>query len=157
LVKGKPWTKEQEKMLIIMFRKRKPVDVIAAALKTTEDSVQMKIRRLGLEEVDQEKNQSSSSRLPLPQEVPTIENIMKRLSAALAGLEIADIDKKEIIRLRSFIQGAKVYKELFADFVQYREIEAELVELNRQYDACFDSDSRERGSECCCSPQEFGF
>ncbi len=157
MVKGKPWTKEQEKTLIIMFRKRKPVDVIAAALKTTEDSVQMKIRRLGLEEVDQEKNQSSSSRLPLPQELPTIQNIMIRLSVALAALEVPGIDKKEIVRLGKFIQGAKVYKELFADYVHYREIEAELVELRRQYDACFDSDSMERGSECCCSPQEFGF
>jgi len=135
LVKGKPWTKERERALIVMFQMRKPFDVIAGALGTTEESVQMKIRRLGLEVVEREKNQcSTSSRLSLPQELPSIENIMKRLSAALSGLEIPGIDKKEIVRLRSFIQGAKVYEELLADYVQYREVEAELVELRRQYD-----------------------
>lgn len=77
---------------------------------------------------------TTTSNSPLPQELPSIENIMKRLSAALSGLEISGIDKKEIVRLRSFIQGAKVHKELFADYVHYRELEAELIELRRQYD-----------------------
>jgi len=45
---------------------------------------------------------------------------MKRLSAALSALEVPSIEKKETIRLRCFIQGAKIYKELFADYVDDR-------------------------------------
>jgi hypothetical protein len=59
---------------------------------------------------------------------------MKRLSAALEALEQPGIEKKEIIRLRCFIQGVKIYKELFADYVHYREIETELVELRQKYE-----------------------
>lgn len=58
---------------------------------------------------------------------------MKRLSAALEALEQPGIEKKEIVRLRCFIQGVKIYKELFAD-VHYREIETELVELRWKYE-----------------------
>ena len=59
-----------------MFHKQKPFDVIAAALGTTEESIRMKIKRLGLEVVEREKNQcSTSSSLSLPQELPSIENI----------------------------------------------------------------------------------
>jgi DNA-binding CsgD family transcriptional regulator len=135
MTKGKPWTKEQEETLIQLIRKGKAVDVIAKVLSKTEEAVHMKLKRLGLEVVVSEKNQlTTSSQLKLPKELPTIENVMKRLSAALSALEQSGIDKKEIIRLRCFSQGVKIYKELFTDYVHYREIEAELVELRRCYD-----------------------
>jgi hypothetical protein len=134
--KGKPWTKEQEQTLIQLVGHGKTVHVITKVLGKTENAVYMKLQRLGLQvEEESEKNQpSSSSELKLPRELPTIENVMKRLSAALSALEQSGIDKKEIIRLRCFIQGVKIYKELFADYVHYREIEVELVELRRCYD-----------------------
>ncbi len=100
MVRGKDWTKEQIKTLMVMFHKRKPVDVIAAALGTTEDNVRIKMKRLGLVVVVREKNQPTTTSLSLPQELPSIGNIMKRLSAALSGLEIPCIDKKKIVRLR---------------------------------------------------------
>jgi len=129
LVKGKPWTKEREKALIVMVQKRKPFDVIAAALGTTGESVRMKIRRLGLEVVDREKNQwSTTSSLPLPQELPSIENIMKRLSAALSGLEIPGIDKKEIVRLPAtdFSDAIKSQRKSFQQAIQKKPIHAKL-------------------------------
>jgi hypothetical protein len=134
-VKGKPWTKDQEQILIKLVRKGKAVDVIAKVLGKTEEAVYMKLKRLGLEVVVSEKNQlTTSSRSKLPSELPSIENVMKRLSAALEALEQPGIEKKEIIRLRCFIQGVKIYKELFADYVHYREIETELVELRQKYE-----------------------
>jgi hypothetical protein len=135
MTKGKPWTKKQEQTLIQLIRKGKAVDVIAKVLSKTEEAVYMKLKRLGLEVVVSEKNQlTTSSRSRLPSELPSIENVMKRLSAALEALEQPGIEKKEIIRLRCFIQGVKIYKELFADYVHYREIEAELVELRQKYE-----------------------
>jgi len=69
----------------------------------------------------------------LPKELPTIENVMKRVSSALSALEQPGNDKREIIRLRCFILGIKLYKKMFADFVHYREIETELVDLRQKY------------------------
>lgn len=135
MAKGRPWTKEQEQTLIQLIRKGKAVDVIAKVLHKTEEAIYMKLKRLGLEVVVSEKNQlTTSSRSKTPTELPSIENVLKRLSRALKDLEKPGIEKNEIIRLRCFIQGVKIYKELFGDYVQYSEIEAELVELRRVYE-----------------------
>jgi hypothetical protein len=137
--KGKPWTKEAERALIVLFRKGKPVDVITGFLKSkfkmdlTDEAVYMKAKRLGLEVVVSEKNQLTTT-TKVPDDLPSIENVMKRLSVALEILEQPGIERREIIRLRSFIQGAKIYKELFEDYVHYRQIETELVELRQKYE-----------------------
>lgn len=107
--KGKPWTKEQEQTLIKLVRKGKAVDVIAKVLGKNEDMIDHKMRRLGLRvEVGGEKNRLPSSSQVLPKNLPSIENVMKRLSAPLEALEEPGIEKKEIIRLRCFIQGVKI-------------------------------------------------
>jgi hypothetical protein len=59
---------------------------------------------------------------------------LKVLSAALSALQQPGLDKSEILRLRGLIQGAKIYKKFFADYVDYRGIEAELVELAKKYE-----------------------
>jgi hypothetical protein len=60
----------------------------------------MKLQRLGLQvEEESEKNQpSSSSQLKLPKELPTIGNVMKRLSAALSALEQPCSEKAKYTR-----------------------------------------------------------
>jgi hypothetical protein len=57
----------------------------------------MKLQRPGLQvEEESEKNQpSSSSQLKLPKKLPTIENVMKRLSAVLSALEQLCSEKAE--------------------------------------------------------------
>jgi hypothetical protein len=57
--------------------------VIAKVLDRTENAIFLKMWRLGLEEVESEKNQLSSSSRRLPEELPSIENVMKRLTVAL--------------------------------------------------------------------------
>ena len=47
-MKGKPWTKDQEQRLIQFVRKGKTVDVITKALDNIEETVYMKLKRLGL-------------------------------------------------------------------------------------------------------------
>jgi hypothetical protein len=86
--KGKPWTKEEEQTLIKLVGQSKIVDVIAKVLGKTENAVYIKVRRLGLRvEEESETNRLSSSRSKLPGELPSIETVMKRLSAALSALE----------------------------------------------------------------------
>jgi hypothetical protein len=84
--KGKPWTKEEERTLIQLVKKRKDIDVIAKVLGKNEDMIYHKMRRLGLRvEVGSEKNQPPSSSQVLPKELPSIENVMIWLSAALGA------------------------------------------------------------------------
>ncbi|MEJ2240887.1 MAG: hypothetical protein P8Y18_01910, partial [Candidatus Bathyarchaeota archaeon] len=49
-------------------------------------------------------------------------------------LETVGLDKNETIRLRSIIQGAKTYKELYADFVNYRALEQKVENLIKELD-----------------------
>lgn len=49
------------------------------------------------------------------------------LAAALEALKTPGLDKSEVLRLRGIIAGAKVYKELLADYMGYLGVEAELT------------------------------
>ena len=134
MTKGKPWNREEEQTLIQLVKKGKSIDIIAKALDKSEDAIFIKLQRLGLEVVEAKKNSpTTTSCSELPKDLPTVENVMKRLSAALVALETPDIAKKEIIRLRRLIQGFKTYKELFKGYAYYRDIETELTQCPRQF------------------------
>jgi hypothetical protein len=54
------------------------------------------------------------------------------LDAALVALEQPGLCATEVSRLHNIIQGVKVYQQLFADFVNYRALESEVLELRKQ-------------------------
>ena len=97
----------------------------------------MKASRLGLVVVDEgEKNTPSTTtfdKLVLPPELSSIEEELKTLAAALKGLETPKLDKTDVLRLRTIIQGVKVYQELIAQYVDYRGLESELLEWREKY------------------------
>ncbi len=64
----------------------------------------------------------------MPAELPSVEMTLKTLAASLKALETAGLEKSDFLRLRGVIAGCKAYKELFADYVNYRGLEAELLE-----------------------------
>jgi len=43
------------------------------------------------------------------------------------------LDQAETLRLRSIISGIKIYKKIFADYLNYRELEDRLIELEEKY------------------------
>jgi len=59
--------------------------------------------------------------------LPSVEETLLKLSAALKALEKPGLEKNEVLRLRGIIAGAKVYKDLLADYINYRGLEAELL------------------------------
>ena len=65
----------------------------------------------------------SSSNLELPEDLPSIEMQLRVLAGAIEELKHGGLDKADVMRLRSIIGGVKAYKELFADYVDYRGIE----------------------------------
>jgi hypothetical protein len=73
------------------------------------------------------------AKLELNAELISIEEALKMQNAALKALDKPGLDKAETLRLRTIIQGVKTYKELFADYVNYRGLEAELLDLREKY------------------------
>jgi cell division protein ZapA (FtsZ GTPase activity inhibitor) len=136
LVKGKPWPVEDERKLKDWYKSgTHDLRVLAFSFdnKYSENAVYQKLLDLGLlQEGDRKKH--SSSNLKLPPELPSIEEKLKMLAATLDALDDPLLEKGEVLRLRSIISGVKTYKELLADYLDYRELEAELLESNRKYD-----------------------
>jgi hypothetical protein len=99
--------------------------------------VRQKVQCLGLEEVEQRKIicSTTTAEFVLPKELFSVEEVLKELHAAVMGLKAPGLDKTEVIRLGGIVAGCKVYKEMLVDYMDYRGIEAELMEWKAKYDA----------------------
>jgi len=135
--KGKPWTTEEEKQLRVLIAQDKTVNHIASMMNKTHQSIMTKIQRLGLkiEEEGSAKNQiPSSSGLVLPEELPSVEEALKILVAAMNALRQGGLTKTDILRLRAIVETTKIYKDLLAAYVNYRGIEAKIVKMEEDYE-----------------------
>lgn len=136
-MKGKPWSLDDEKKLKEWVTSGVSIEAIVLSFENrfTKEAVLKKANRLGLEVVGVEKKiaKTTTSKLELPEELPSVEETLKTLAGALKGLQTPGLDKCEVLRLRGIISGAKVYQERVAEYVHYREIETELLELRQKY------------------------
>ena len=115
--------------------KRKLLSVIAKKLGVSEEPARAKIRRLGLEEVEQRKNAcSSSSELIMSEDLISIENALKKLVASMMALETIGLSKTEIMRLRTLIHTSGLYQHRLSAYVDYRGIEREMIDLAEKYE-----------------------
>jgi hypothetical protein len=139
MTKGKPWPADDEKKLKDWFTSGiTELRVLAFSFEEgyTEEAIRQKLIKFGLmKEQQQPKNLACccSIKLELPEELPSIEETLKILAAALEALKTPGLDKAEVLRLRGIIAGAKVYQERFEVYVHYRELEEELMEARRKY------------------------
>lgn len=133
--KGKPWTKEEVEKLRSLVEDRQPWDVIAAELHRSEGAIRQKCRRLGLEVVVNRpgKTVTTTSELVIPKELPSVQEALKILAAALKTAAEPGLDNTEIQRLQVVATLARTYENLLANFMRYREIEKRLVELEAKY------------------------
>jgi hypothetical protein len=140
MTKGKPWPVDDEKRLKDWYTSGiTDYAVLAFSLefKYSQNAIYQKLLDLGLISREEEGGKicASSSFKDLPNELPSVETMLKKLAAAIEALQEPGIDKSEVLRLRGIIAGAKVYQERFAEYVRYRKIEAELMELRPKYEA----------------------
>ena len=70
--------------------------------------------------------------LKLPKQLPSVEEELKILVAAVEDLRQPNLSRNEASRLHYIIQGVQVYQRLFAEYVNYRGLETEVLELRRQ-------------------------
>jgi hypothetical protein len=127
-MKGQPWTVEEEKQLRDMLQEHRKLHEIAAFFGKSPESVKKKINRLNLKVVVLQIPKTTTSNV-----LPSVEKALQKLNDALVSLETPGLDHAETLRLRSIVQGRKLYIEKFADFLNYQELEARLFELEAKY------------------------
>jgi hypothetical protein len=111
----------------------KHIDVIAASLGKTVNAVYLKCRRLGLQ-VEEDVRGYSTSSLKLPKDLPSVEEALRILAGALQAATEAGLDKVEVQRLQVVATLARTYKDILADYLDYRGVEAQLLELREKYE-----------------------
>lgn len=116
----KRWTIQEETELKALVEGNATVDEIAGKLQKTPGAVIVKCRRLGLQLQTQGYVCSS---LPLPRELPSVEEATKMLAGALRASIKPGLNKLEVQRLQAVANISKAYKELVVDYAHYRDVE----------------------------------
>jgi hypothetical protein len=132
-MKGKPWTPEAEKQLREFIETKMSIKTIAAKLGLTQDAVQKKCDRLGLEVVGGKAPRTTTS-ISAPAELPSVEETLGKLAGALEAACKPNLDKVEVQRLQVVATIARTYKEILADYLDYRGLEVELQQMREKYD-----------------------
>jgi hypothetical protein len=137
MTKGLPWTVEEEIQLKKLIEAQTPLDGIAQALKRTPTAILLKCQRLSLVPSDYVTRAS----LPLPAELPSVEETLTMLAGALRAAKEPGLNKVEVQRLQAIATLARTYKEILADYLNIREVEAKLNDMEAKYAALLESQS----------------
>jgi len=106
---------------------------VSRRLSRSPEAIRAKAKRLGLDDNEQCKNtRLLSSDLQLPEDLPSIEEALLKLAAAMKALEKPGLSKTEIVRLRALIQATGSYQKKFADYINYRKIEQRVIEATEE-------------------------
>ena len=122
---GKPWSPKKETELKQLIALGQSPESIASQMGKTSNAIYQKCLKLGLV-VEEENPTATSSSITLPKELPSVEEALKILAGALKASSKAGLDRVEIQKLQVIATLARTYKELLADYIDYRRIEHEL-------------------------------
>ena len=126
---GKKWTAQQETELKTLVEQNKSLEEIAAKLQKTPGALIVKSQRLGL---PLKASGYVQTAVPLPRELPSVEEALRMLAGALRAAAKPGLNRVEVQRLQALAAISKTYKELLTDYINYREIEAKLKEMEEQ-------------------------
>ena len=133
---GKYWKPEEEQLLRELWESGlHDVELLAQKIDRSKDGVRQKLMRMGLLVVGQRTQRKclTTSELKLPKELPSVEEALKILAGALTAAAESGLDKVEVQRLQVVATLAKTYKDLLADYINYRQIEQDLLEMRKKY------------------------
>lgn len=131
--KGKPWSKAEVEKLHRLLKEKEPWKVIAAELNRKVDAVKIKAKRLGLEVVVAPPLPSTTTTDDLPDELPSIQEVLEVLAKVLKALDQPGLEMSEIQRLQAMVATIRTYESMVANFVHYREIEKNMVKMEAKY------------------------
>lgn len=126
MTKGKRWTVQQEVELKTLVEANTKVEDIAAKFGKKPGAIFIKCQRFGLKL--QSKGYVNTS-VSIPRELPSVEEALRMLAGALKTAVKPGLDKVEVQRLQAVATIAKTYKETLADYINYREIETKLKQM----------------------------
>ena len=89
MTRGKPWTVDEETTLKALVEANTPLDAIAIKLKKKPDGIYVKCLRLGLTQ----KPHNNPSNVPLPKELISVEEALKKLATALETVSTPGLDR----------------------------------------------------------------
>jgi len=134
--KWKRWKKTDVQTLQQLANEGESWEVIAAELGRSVEAVQQKARRLGVDVVVHTPPTppvtTTTTELD-SRELISVQEALEILAAALKAAKKEGLDSIEIQRLNVVATLARTYENLFARFMQYREIEKRVVELEANY------------------------
>jgi hypothetical protein len=136
LTKGRSWTFEEMQRLRQLLKENKTIDEICEAMGKTRDAIKSKMFDLGLKIIKPNLPGLESQKLAyaeMPTELPSVEEALKELTAAMKALKTPGLSRNEILRLRTIVSTAKIYQALVAEYIDYRGIEKNLIELEKKY------------------------
>jgi hypothetical protein len=134
--KWKKWLKEDIQRLRQLAKEGESWEVIAAKLDRSVEAVQQKARRLGLDVVvisPATHATTTSTELVMPEELISVEEALKKLVATMNRLEDSTLTKTDVMRLRTLIQSCNLYQMRVAEYINYRQIEERLLEMEAKY------------------------
>ena len=120
LPKGKPWSVEQTRQLIELRKNGKTVAEIANLMDKSVDAIKQKLRRLGLKVVTIKISRGTTStveELVIPNDLPTIEEAILKLAAAMNMLENLKLSKVDVMRLKTLIYRCIIYQKLYTEYL----------------------------------------
>ena len=123
------WTVQEEAELKTLIEANANVEEIAAKLQKTPGAVIVKCQRLGLQL--QVKGYVDTT-IPLPRELPSIEEATKILAGALRASVKPGLNRLEVQRLQVVANISKMYKELVVDYAHYLDVERKLKDMEEQ-------------------------
>jgi hypothetical protein len=71
--------------------------------------------------------------LSIPRDLPSVEETLRLLAGALKTAVQPGLNRVEVQRLQAVSTIAKAYKEALAEYINYREIEKKLKEMEELY------------------------
>ena len=126
---GKKWTAQEEAELRALISANSNVDAIAAKIQKTPKAIMIKCQRLGLQLQTEGYLDTSIS---IPRELPSVEEALKMLAGALKASIKPGLNRLEVQRLEAVANISKMYKELLADYIHYRDVERKLKEMEEE-------------------------
>ena len=126
------WKKADLDELRRLVKEKQSWQVIAAELKRSVDAVRMKAKRLGLSVVV-DRGRGSTTTNDLPEELPSVEEVLKVLARVLKAFDEPGLEMSEVQRLQAMVSTIRTYEGMLANYMRYREIEKRLVGLEAKY------------------------
>ena len=142
------WSHEEfRKLMELWDQGERDVKVLAAAVNRKPTAIRKQLQSLGLFVVAHKKNFSETTtskeqseteeetriRLEALDRLPSVEEVLVMVAAAVDRLAEPGLSKVEISRLKAVVRAGETYQRLLADFINYRQIEEKLVEMEKKY------------------------